>query len=297
VKSGIDNDSIYLAIASYRDQELIATIYSALSNAKNKDRIFFYVFSQDDSHPKIENLFKLFETKKYFYDKEHYSVSTGVGYGRSRTQSLLSDKYKYYFQVDSHTQFSKDWDSRLIADYESLRSIWGNYIFSSYPPGYNYLEYGDIKFETDGIPPVVQIYPKSDASYPFDPKYATYAGKEFGTDSGYFCAGLAFGYSELFLKVPYDKNIFFHGEEHTMSVRFYEQNISIVCPPSVYIFHNYNGSRRLRQWDRNSDWTTIQDQSFKRVSDFFDGKDLDGYGIRSMKKYEEWYSRYVITES
>lgn len=291
------NDSIYLSIASYRDSELVNTVYSALSNALDRQRVFFYIFSQDEEHPKLESLFDMFGTTNYFYNKEHHSVSTGVGYARSITQSLLSQKYKYYLQVDSHTQFSKDWDSRIISDYERLVSTWGDYIFSTYPPGYTYQKFGDIKFDTDGTSPAITIRPATDQVFKFEPKYGEYYGGEEGQESAYFCAGLAFGYSKFFIQVPYDKDIYFQGEEHTISLRFYDKGIKIICPPSVYLFHDYEGSRRKRNWDDNPSWGGYEERSAERIRRFLDGEGLDGYGLSSIDRYHQWVSCYVNPET
>lgn len=282
-----------MAIASYRDSELVNTIYSALSNAYDKDRIFFYIFSQDEEHPKLESLFDLFNTANYFYDKEHYSVSTGVGYARLRTQSKLSNDYKYYLQVDSHTQFAKDWDKRLIDDYQRLMPLWGKYIFSTYPPGYTYEKFGDIKFNTDGVSPAIRIVAEPEKIYTFGAEYGPYHGGEDGQESAYFCAGFAFGYAKYFMKVKYDKYIYFQGEEHTMSLRFYDNDIKIVCPPSVYVFHDYEGSRRKRNWEANPDWGQNENLSADRIKKFFAGDNLDGWGLSSIDKYHEWYTCYV----
>lgn len=288
----MSDDSIYLAIASFRDLELVNTVYSALSNAYDKDRVFFYIFSQDETHPKLESLFDLFNTSNYFYDKEHYSLSTGVGYARSRTQSLLSDKYKYYLQVDSHTQFSQDWDKRLIDDYEKLQEVWGSYIFSTYPPGYIYKQFGDISFETDGTTPALKIFAEPENPYKFAAKYSNYYGGDIGQESAYFCAGLAFGYSKYFIQIPYDKHIYFQGEEHTMSVRFFNADIKIVCPPSVYLFHDYTGHKRKRNWEADTDWGKNERVSVDRLNKFFNGDHLDGFGV-PLEKYQEFYSCYI----
>jgi len=293
----VQQDSIYLAIASYRDSELSSTVYSALLNATHIDRIFFYIFSQDKKHPKLESLFDFFGVTQYFYDKEHHSLSKGVGYARSRTQSLLSENFKYYLQVDSHTQFAQDWDSRLIKDYERLRPQWGEYIFSTYPPGYTYTKMGNVSLDPDGITPFVAIRPTSGGIFEFEAKYATYHGGNDGQESAYFCAGLGFGYSKFFLNVPYDKDIYFQGEEHTLSLRFYDKGIRIVCPPNIYLFHDYEGTRRKRNWEENSSWAGIEKKSSEKIVKFFKGDPLDGYGLSSVEKYNEWFSCFVSPET
>ena len=291
----MNDNIIYVAIASYRDTELSNTIYSALFNAKYKDRLFFYIFSQDEDslHPPLEKLFDFFGVSSYFYDKENFQLSTGVGYARSRASSMLSDRHRYFLQVDSHTQFSKDWDQRLIDDYEKLKDVWGRYIFSTYPPGYVYERFGDIKFHTDGIPPALDIFNLPDAVFKFESKYTQYLGEELGQSTGYFCAGFGFGYSELFKLVPYDKHIYFQGEEQTMSIRFFANDIKIVCPPSVYVFHDYEGSRRFRHWEKNDGWKEHERVSNQRLNDFFNNNLESPYGPGSLENIEAWKDCYV----
>jgi len=288
-------NKIYIAIASYRDTELSNTIYSALFNAQNKDRLFFYIFSQDEdgSHPNLDSLFDLFSTKSYFYDKEHYQLSTGVGYARNRAMSMLTEEYKYFLQIDSHTQFSKNWDERLINEYKRLTKVWGRSIFSTYPPGYTYERFGDIKFQTDGTPPIVDVFNSDNALIRFEPKYGTYSGEDLGQATGYFCAGFGFGYSGLFKIVPYDKLIYFQGEEQTMSIRFFANDIKIICPPSVYLFHDYDGSRRYRHWEKNEGWSEHEQRSVKRIEAFFKNDIEYEYGPHSLEKIGEWVSCYV----
>jgi hypothetical protein len=290
-------DTIFVSIASFRDAELTNTVYSLLSKAKNLSRIHVCILSQDDDdkHPKLESLFELFNTDSYTYKKVHYSESTGVGYARGLIQSFITKDHDFFLQVDSHSQFSQDWDERLILDYKKCQEFWeGDIIISSYPHPYVYDNFGNIDCIKMENPTVVKaILEKGTLRYAC--KYREYVGGEFGMLTGYFCAGMAFGKSELFLNTPYDQNIYFNGEEQTLSIRFYEKGVKIVAPPSNYIYHDYDGKKRKRQWDGSPEIYSKNDQdSFKRIEDFYECKISDPlYSVANKGVVDTWANCFV----
>jgi hypothetical protein len=288
-------EKIFVSIASYRDQELIDTIFSILRQAKNPERIFISIFSQDEIHPNLENIFYLFNVKDFSYQKINYQQARGVGYARAQTQKLLNLSYTYYLQVDSHTQFIEHWDEKIINDYEKATEFWGNLIFTAYPGSYDITETGNIKVSDSLVPTCLRIQPASAGSVMiFEPKYKTYVGGEIGEYHGYFCAGLAFGYSKYFIEVPYDENVYFNGEEQTLSIRFYCKDIKLVAPPYNYCYHHYTGKRRLRHWEIGDEsWKKYDEAGIQRLKDFFDYKLDATYGISNKEKYHMWQSCFV----
>ena len=77
-------DKIYVSIASYKDKELADTVFSILRRAKNPERVFVSIFSQDETHPQLENIFSLFGVQNFSYEKVHFSEAKGVGYARKK---------------------------------------------------------------------------------------------------------------------------------------------------------------------------------------------------------------------
>ena len=287
-------DKIFVSIASYRDQELLDTVFSILKHAKNPKRLFLSIFSQDENHPNLEHLFSLFNIKEYSYKKIHYSDARGVGYARAETQKPLNSTYKYYLQVDSHTQFIQDWDDKIVDHYEKAIGYWGNLIFTAYPGTYEYTETGNLKFATSLVPTCLRIQPaEPNSPIRFEPKYKEYVGGDIGEFHGYFCAGLAFGYAQYFIDVPYDDQIYFNGEEQTLAIRFYCKDIKLLAPPYNYCFHHYTGLKRLRHWQNNETWKKYDDIGIQRLNDFFDYKLDATYGISNKEKYHMWQSCFV----
>lgn len=287
-------DKIYVSIASYRDTELTDTVYNLLKQAKNPERIFLYIFSQDDSHPKLNNILDLFNVKDFIYNKVHFSEARGVGYARHITQKNLSLNFKYYLQIDSHTRFIKNWDEELITDYEKTKTFWKcNIIFSSYPLPYTYNKNGNEQLSNSDNANVAELQ-EVDNQALYKINYEEQVVDEYGVWHGHFCAGFAFGLSEYFLKVPYDPLLYFEGEEHLMSIRFFYNDIKIIAPYKSYCYHHYYGiDTRIKHWETDSNWGKYNTISLQRIKDFFEFKKLGIYGIDNSKKYEEWKNIFL----
>lgn len=287
-------DKIYVSLASYKDTELVDTVYSLLRRAKNPERVFVSIFSQDDVHPKLDNIFKLFDVKDFSYKKVQSSKARGVGYARSKTQELLSEDFKYYLQVDSHTRFIQDWDSILISEYEESQNFWKMpIVFSSYPLPYIYDKNGNEVLLSKDEANIVDITPV-DGDLLYKTEYGSKIIGRYGEVHPHFCAGFVFSLSEHILKVPYDQQIYFTGEEHTMSIRLFCEDISIIAPPRSYVYHHYYGEEtREKHWQVDPNWGVLEKESFERIRLFFTFDKLDGYGILSKERYDFWVDEFL----
>lgn len=287
-------DKIYVSIASYKDKELIDTVYSILRKAKNPERVFLSVFSQDELHPKLEHIFALFNVKDFSYQKVHFSEAKGVGYARSKTQEKLSLDFKYYMQIDSHTRFIQNWDEILISEYKESQSFWKTpIIFSSYPMPYIYDKNGNEVISAKEEANIIDIQRVES----FETYKADYHSKEipnYGELHPHFCAGFVFGLSQYILKIPYDSEIYFIGEEHTMSVRVFCHGISIIAPKRSYVYHHYYGEKtREKHWEIDPAWGEYEKASAERVKKFFLFEDLGVYGIVNKDRYIIWEETFL----
>jgi hypothetical protein len=285
--------TIYVSIASFMDKELKKTVVSLLSNARNPENIFLYILSQDNVHPDLEKILKRYEVLGYKYEKVLPESSKGVGHARYITRSFLSKSYTYYLQIDSHSIFEWKWDVKLIRDYEKAEKKWERFIFTSYPPGYDYIDGFPVKTSSSDPPPIVGIRPILETPTRYEPKYIQYSGDEYGQETGYFCGGLGFGRSEHFLQVPYDPEIYFNGEEQTQSIRFFENGIKLVCPPNIYLYHNYNGDMRQRHWQVVQGWENLDKLSQNRLNSFFTVSSNSEYSLKSLKSISLWEGLFV----
>ena len=282
-------DSIYISIASFMDKELKPTIESFLKNTKNLNNVFVYILCQDEDYPDLDTIFKEHNFESFYYDKRKISDLGGVGHARSICQSKLTSQYKFFFQIDSHTQFKKDWDELIIKDYIDVHKEHGKSIISTYPTGYEYTDKNEIIYIDQASPPIVKII-NSESNVLFEAKYTEHHANKVNT--GYFCGGQVFGFSEYFLEVPYDKKIAFNGEEQTLSVRFFKNGTAIICPPNTYIYHDYVGDRRQRNWNVNPRWQEIIQESDDRLQDFYSFKIKDKFGV-DQQTLEKWKKCFV----
>lgn len=291
-------DSIFVSIASFRDAELTNTVYSLLSQAKDLSKIHVCILSQDenDKHPKLESLFDLFNVKDYTYQKIHYTDSHGVGYARNYIQDFIKPEHDFFFQIDSHSRFAQDWDQMLIDDYNKCYNNWASEIvLTSYPQGYDYDEYGNTYVNKFDKPTAVKGVISDSETLRYNCRYTEYVGGEFGMFTGYFCAGMVFGKAESFLNTRYDPKIYFNGEEQTLSIRFYEKGVKLIAPPRNYIFHDYSGKKRKRQWDGDQEVHIKNDQaSAQRLTDFYTGNLADEqYSLKDMSSLKSWIDCFV----
>jgi hypothetical protein len=301
--------TIFISIASYLDSELEQTVTDLLSKATHPERLHLSVNSQDrpDSHPDLETLCAKYATA-LTYVKADFRSSRGTCLARHVCQLPLNDSFTYYMQIDSHTLFLQDWDSILIDDYERCKSKWGSYIFSTYPLSYYYVD-NQVKFETktDDIPNCLAIIPSKHFSR-YTAHYKAYKGDEYGELTDYFTGGFSFGDTAHFLKVPYDKRIYHSGEEPTMSIRFFAEGISIICPPKNYVWHHYAGGdckRRRNHWDGEEDWdkddhakamSEINALTEETLNKFYNHELEYPYGLKDPAKLEEWALKVTVEE-
>jgi hypothetical protein len=291
-------DSIFVSIASFRDAELTNTIYSLLSQAKDLSKIHVCVFSQDedDKHPKLESLFDLFGVSDYTYKKINYKDSSGVGYARNYVQQFIKPEHDFFLQIDSHSRFIQDWDALLIEDYNRCHDHWQDkIILSCYPMGFVYDKFGNFSVSDFVSPTAVKGVFWKDTVLKYNCRYTEYTGQDVGMLTGYFCAGMVFGKTELFIDTPYDPKIYFNGEEQTLSIRFYEKGVKIIAPPNNYLYHDYDGKKRKRQWDGDPDQHKELDiSSAKRVEDFYECRIEDPlYSVESKDVILKWASCFV----
>lgn len=136
--------TIFVAIPTMEDYEYAPTIKSLFDNAKYPERVFvgspIYVVSEEQiTDPDYEKFWELnFDYPKDNYKSEFYihEEHYGVGKGRLNALNFFNNEH-YYFQVDSHMRFEKDWDFHLINEYEECKDYFGERVLlGQYAPGY-----------------------------------------------------------------------------------------------------------------------------------------------------------------
>ena len=289
--------SIFISIASYRDPDLVSTVSDCFSKAVSKDKLFFSVVSQaeDDEHPDLSFI----PTNQLRYTKMHWSEARGACFARSISSQDINTQF--FLQIDSHSRFKPSWDFTIVGSYLNVSKYWGKeIILTNYPDPFEIGEDGCVKlidykdlrkldaYWDDGSKMVQAWY-----------DWPNTVNDKVG-DEVYFLSGNSFFCPSVVMeKVPYDKELYFTGEEPSMALRAYTRGIKLISPVVKYMYTNYNREnppRRLH-WKDHPDWWNLNKSSYQRLAKIMTGDtSLGVWGIGSVelfKKYQERSGVYL----
>lgn len=292
---------IFVSIASYRDPLLKNTIIEAYNNARFKSNLIFGVCDQNYIEQGLNlNEFSFANQIKYIrIDPEN---TKGVCYARSLIQSLHTDE-DYYFQIDSHTLFDQDWDSIFLNYYIELNKYHNKPLITTYPHNFEVKELDELLFEklaysNHQIPTLI-----SHPNHAWNGWHSLSCGHDLNTDKdmvhGYHIGACCIFTSSNFINdVPYDMNIFFGGEESSLTLRAWTNGYNIFHVKQTPIYHCWARRYSVNIFNDNTVHplreTTIEEldqQSQKRLEQLFTGKLQGPHGVgavRSIKDYCDW---------
>lgn len=280
-------ETIFISIASYRDPDLVNTVRSCWNSAYQKSDLHFSIVSQaeDDEHPDLSFI----PSDQITYIKMHWSEAKGACWARSiASQGAFGT---YFLQIDSHSRFLLNWDRLIIQNYTKVSKYWGKrIILTNYPDPFtidedgkdvytNYQKLRKLDAYWDEESKMVQSW------YDWPDVIETSRGDEvfFLSGNSMFCP------IEVIKDVPYDKELYFTGEEPSMALRAYTRGIKLVSPIVKYMYTNYSRevpSRRLH-WEDHPDWGSMNQKSYERLAKIMTGdRSLGVYGIGDEELYK-----------
>lgn len=242
------SNKIFVSIAEYRDPELIPTIKDAIEKATNPQNIIFGILSQREDN--IENeLKKITKNIKFIY--YHWKDSLGTCWARNQIQTKLFNDENYYLQLDSHHRFIKNWDSILIDYHRKLTESYAKPIIGGYATSYDpnnsillnrpqrinsypsFTEKGDLIFYPSIIENHSELQNNKQYVIP-----ARFLSGHFIFTSGIFCH-----------ECLYDPNLYFRGEELSLSARAYTSGYDFFHPLLTIIWHEYTRKNKSKHWN------------------------------------------------
>lgn len=286
------NRKIFVSIASYRDPELPRTLKSMLDNAKNPENLFPTVVCQD----KKTDFPNLDFVPNISYIQMDYTDALGPCYARKIAMQCYQNE-DYFLQLDSHIIFAKNWDEKLFKIYDQAKEICKKPIITHYPPGYEVLKNGEIRFD--------QSQRDTDTLRVISDNVKVLRGWRNGwkgqrdrpLESKIIAAGFMFGDGNMVKELPYDDRIFFVGEEITYSLRAYTRGYRFFAPqiPICYHFNGRVGYPKF--WNKGDDmhrpvrWNHLERSSRAVVHKILTGVEKGTYGSADDKlaeKYQEF---------
>jgi hypothetical protein len=286
---------IFVQIASYRDPELLPTIRDCINKAKHPENLTFGICWQRDE---TESMEEFANDERFKILDYHWTESKGLCWARSEIQKLWNGE-EYTMQLDSHHRFLQDWDVELIemmnmtgSEKPIITSYAGMYrpsdnqllnvepymmVASNFTPG------GTILFRPHAIPNWQTLE---------TPIPARFVSGHFFFTLGKHCE-----------EYKYDPNIYFAGDEISLSIRSYTLGYDLFHPHKTVVWHEYTREGRTKHWtDFNQEnknngiiekqWWEMDNESKRRLRHMLQEEDnnidLTIYGLGSVRTHKEY---------
>ena len=288
----MSKSKIFVQIPAYRDPEVVPTIKDLIDKAKYPDNLTFGICNQyheDDTW----NLDEWRDDPRFTIMDVPWNESKGLCWARSEIQKMWNNE-KYTLQIDSHHRFLKHWDTELIKmmkAVDSKKPIITSYA-GMYDPKENKLLNEDPfkmvgkRFTGGGT---ILFFPESIEGYQslISPIPARFVSGHFYFTLGIHCK-----------EYKYDPNLYFAGDEISLSIRSWTLGYDIYHPTKVVVWHEYTREGRVKHWDDHihgkvdQTWSDRNDISLKRLRQMLqeedNGTDIGEYGLGNVRTHREY---------
>lgn len=292
--------SIFVSIASYRDDVCTQTIQSLYENADKPENVFVGICQQNKEEDADCILNTEFENNPNIrIMRLPHSEAKGPTYARYLCSTLWKGE-DYFFQVDSHSTFVESWDTKCIDMIKDIKEQGLSHkpILSHYP--LEDKDYKDRKRNRTQVPRICKSY--------FNDRgiINLHAAEIIDTKDDFYkvpyvSGGMLFGPSSMLVEVPYDPNLpyLFTGEEILHSIRLYTAGYDIFTPKENIIFHEYVRDDKPKFWNdlKYDDTEAVNKLKYllglAQLNTLSDAMkvDLDKYGFqttRSLQNFLDW---------
>uniref|UniRef100_A0A6U4ERP7 Glycosyltransferase 2-like domain-containing protein n=1 Tax=Phaeomonas parva TaxID=124430 RepID=A0A6U4ERP7_9STRA len=266
------DESIFVSIASYRDESCPDTLVSMYHEALHPERIFVGLVQQNcledcktgvleggqvrDADPDPDcyaHFCKSEMGQKYCGQVRNFLVPEPESLGPTGARYLASKLWfgeQYFMQIDAHMDFGKNWDAYLVEDMK--RAPTRKAVLSHYPPIANpaqpWTKQGTYRMcgATFSESPIEYNIVRIDASAERESgpvQYPLYAP--------YVAAGFFMTHSSFLRDIPFDPLLpyVFMGEELMLTLRFWTWGWDIFSPSRNVLGHWYTRRHKPKFWE------------------------------------------------
>lgn len=286
-----NEDTIFISIASYRDSLCSSTIDSIYTNASRPDLVYIGLCQQNDPD-KDGDCAKDDKVKPEWRDRirtirvAHHDAM-GPTWARYLCSTLL-DNEKYYLQIDSHCNFSKDWDAKLVKMIKMLKA--NNVrkpLLSHYTKAHD--TYNDANDDTEKVPTICKSFFNENKMISFEgADFVKSNPNDLPRPNPYVAGGMMFGESLFAREVPFDPNLpyLFVGEEILHSVRLWTHGWDVFTPNENVIYHFYTRENEPKFWNDvsyNNDAEAVN--KVRNLLDLDDSKSMSPLMAKNLEAY------------
>jgi len=280
--------SIFIQIASYRDPQLIPTIQNCLENADHPENLTFGITWQHDDK---EDLSIYLKDNRFKIISIPYSTSKGCCWARHKLQQLY-DGEDYTLQLDSHHRFVKSWDTLIINMYKQLKEKGVKKpLITTYLPSFDPENDPDARVNCPWKIEFKEI--TQDQQVLFIPGYIhNYASLTEPVPGRFYSAHFAFAAGQFVQEVPHDPQLYFTGEEMSITVRAYTYGYEIFHPHILIAWHEYTRKNRVKQWDDDKEWWKKDFSSKQHYLQIF--SNYGQYGIGTERTIQDYIREHNL---
>lgn len=297
---------IFISIAAFHEPLLAQTIADACHKAERPDELVFGVVDQHPHNRRAE-LQALYPNLKLRYVHVHPVDARGACWARALCFSMYRGE-TFVLQIDSHMIFELSWDGRLRQQLHSLLELSPKPLVTNYPWG----------FEMRGRTPVVDpnrtlgvtLILKPHPEITLSDRSATlrFVTDQVKTDQPvkacHIAAGFFFTLGQFVEEVPYDPQLYFHGEEQSLALRAYTRGWDLFHLQEIPLYHLYKqagGESESVHW--HSRWSDLRDISYaeatrhadERLMDLlYERRDLGVYGLGQQRTLDDYAREFGI---
>lgn len=254
------SDTIFIAIASYCEPELIDTINSCLAKARLPQNLRFGICHQYDNSDTLtdENCLDRFsQDSRFRYVTYDHGESQGGCWARNIAQQLYKGE-TYTLQIDAHTQMIESWDSILIEMLKSMPST--KPLISQFPPLYfvdeqlpkesrlSFRHIDDLSKVKMGV-----AIEWSEHGYLLHNQEHKPEHNQYPRRTRFISGAFVFTTGEWNEVVMQDPKHFYTGEEFALAVRSYTHGYDLFDPSQIVAWHRYHPYANRKFWHDNSE--------------------------------------------
>jgi hypothetical protein len=293
------NSKIFISIASYRDPELLPTIKDLIANAKHPKNLVFSIAWQHSTEDAWDTLEEFKDDPRFKIVDIDFRESKGACWARSVLQQNY-DGEGYYLQLDSHHRFVKDWDVESIKMIKQLQKAGHEKpLLTAYIPSYNPEKDPEGRSQEPWWLTFDRFIPEG-AVFFLPASIPGWKEMTQPVPSRFLSAHFIFTLGKWCQEVPYDPELYFHGEEISLAARSYTWGYDLFHPHKVIAWHEYTRKGRTKQWDDDMEWVEKNNKAHKRNRILFGMEPgctpcqrnqlgIYGFGtVRTLEDYEKY---------
>lgn len=265
-------DTIFVSVASYRDDECKDTVYDMYAKAKKPDNLYVGVCQQnkeneEDCFDKCPECSQRKQSGHIRVINFGYMDARGPTFARYQCSKLWRGE-EYYFQIDSHIKFEQNWDETLKEQMRATNDP--NAVVGAYPPTKEQLDEMKAnnfttmitmcggKFDATGLPTITA-------------KVVSTNGRKKPLPTFYEPAGMVCFPGKALYDVPYDPylSFLFFGEEVLFSARLYTAGYNLYAPVKHFCVHHYGREGKPKFWSDKKESESCKKKAIQRVKYLF----------------------------